>query len=76
MTLLQREPFFPNVLYYQQLSGFMLISLVFVYNEEKQRSLNQKLLTYCQEIIKPLKTPDAIGNCQRPVFTAGVSQHM
>ena len=23
-----------------------------------------------------LKTMDTIGNCQRPVFTLGVSQHM
>ena len=24
----------------------------------------------------PLKTLDTIGNCQRPVFSLGVSQHM
>ena len=24
----------------------------------------------------PLKTVDTIGNCQRPVFSLGVSQHM
>ena len=26
-------------------------------------------------LVYPLKTVDTIGNCQRPVFSLGVSQH-
>ena len=29
-----------------------------------------------QLILAPLNTLDTIGNCQRPVFSFGVSQHM
>ena len=55
-----------SVLYYQQLPitryqvRFMLIIILSNY----------------QQCPLPLKTLDTIGNCQRPVFSLGVSQHM
>ena len=47
-----------------------------LYSTLKHLSNHMHFITNGYKRLKTLKTLDDIGNCQRPVFSLGVSQHM
>ena len=66
----------------------VLMTLAGLIRGSKPETLQPQLMSVCQALVdpevcrneqvsnEPLKTLDTIGNCQRPVFSLSVSQHM